>query len=367
MAVFPVVPLARGDEISVFNYRSTMIYTNNGLSRIILPNVFVDISLFTNTTEQTMVLTSINRDYISEYDDEGNLALTFDSLSIAPGENVTIDYAVQMQKRAQRVPNINLIDAGAFSDIPQELSKYLVADGSWQVDDPELQSLAASIWAVTDNSSNVLEVVLALADWVGMNIEPQTHEYPLYPIETYNLRAGDCDDQANLLITLSRILKIPSYLRVGVISTSNDLEAVYWEGHLTSTLQNLGYHGWAMIYIPPWGWLPFDMTLGWKQDTFDGITEAMAWKSDVLSLMNIQTRDWAGIGRWQRNFLVSNTLHLSNNDQLVNPNPKLVNGRMLWIGVAVFIIVSSYIIGKKTLVTRTRLSYASMTKLQERI
>jgi hypothetical protein len=355
IAVFPVVPLAQGDEVSVFNYRSTMIYTNNGLSRIILPNEFVDISLLSNTTEQTTVLTSINRDYVSEHDGEDNLALTFDSLALAPGTNVTINYAVQIQKRAQSVPNINFIDAGAFSDIPQELTNYIVADGSWQVDNPELRSLAASIWAVTDNSSQVLKVVLALADWVGMNIEPQTHDYPLYPIETYNLRAGDCDDQVNLLITLSRILKIPAYLRVGVISTSNNLEATYWDGHLTTTLQNIGYHGWAMIYIPPWGWLPFDMTLGWKQNTFNGITEAMAWKQNVLGLMSIQTRDWAGIGRGQRDFLVSNSLHLSNNDQLVNPNPELVNGRILWIGVAVFIIASSYLIGKKTLATqRTR-------------
>jgi transglutaminase-like putative cysteine protease len=373
MAVVPVVPFAQGDEVSVFNYRSTMIYTNNGLSRIILPDAFVDVSLFTNTTEQTTVLTSINRDYVSEYDNEDNLALTFDSLSIAPGANVTIDYAVQMQKRAQSVPNINFVDAGAFPDIPHELTKYLVADGSWQVDDLELQSLAASIWAVTDNSSNVLEVVLALADWIGMNIKPQTHDYPLYPIETYDLRAGDCDDQANLLITLSRILKIPAYLRVGVIATSNNLEATYWEGHLTMTLQNIGYHGWAMIYIPPWGWLPFDMTLGWKQNTLDGITEAMTWKQNVLSLMNIQTRDWAGIGRWQRDFLVSNSLHLSNNDQLVNPNPELINGRMLWIGVTVFIIVSSYIIGKNTLATRrthsahVSLDYMSTTRFQERM
>jgi transglutaminase-like putative cysteine protease len=373
MAVVPVVPFAQGDEVSVFNYRSTMIYTNNGLSRIILPDAFVDVSLFTNTTEQTTVLTSINRDYVSEYDNEDNLALTFDSLSIAPGANVTIDYAVQMQKRAQSVPNINFVDAGAFPDIPHELTKYLVADGSWQVDDLELQSLAASIWAVTDNSSNVLEVVLALADWIGMNIKPQTHDYPLYPIETYDLRAGDCDDQANLLITLSRILKIPAYLRVGVIATSNNLEATYWEGHLTMTLQNIGYHGWAMIYIPPWGWLPFDMTLGWKQNTLDGITEAMTWKQNVLSLMNIQTRDWAGIGRWQRDFLVSNSLHLSNNDHLVNPNPELINGRMLWIGVTVFIIVSSYIIGKNTLATRrthsahVSLDYMSTTRFQERM
>jgi hypothetical protein len=326
-----------------------MIYTNNGLSRIVLPNKFVDISLFPNTTEQTTTLTSLNHDYVSERDDEDNLTLKVDSLAIAPGESVTVDYVLQIQKRVQRVPNINAVDAGAFTDIPQELNEYIMVEGSWQVDNPELQSLAASIWAATDNSSNILEVVLALADWVGINIEPQTHEYPLYPIETYDLRAGDCDDQVNLLITLSRILKIPAYLRVGVIATSNEVDASYWKGHLTTTLQNIGYHGWAMIYIPPWGWLPFDMTLGWQQNTANGITEAMAWKHNVLSLMNIQTRDWAGIGRWQRDFLISNSLHLSSNDQLINPNLEPINARVLWIGVAGFIIISSYLIGKKML------------------
>jgi hypothetical protein len=324
-----------------------MTYGNQGDTELTLPDGFGDITLFPNTTWQRTILTNLTHPFTSEIDDDQNLRVKLGNLTIAPGSTLTISYSLQVLKSPQTIPAVNLDTAGTFSAIPPELEEYTEARGSWEVDDPELQALATSIWAEEDHTNNVLSVVQALADWIGTHIEPKSHEYPLYPTETCTLREGDCDDQANLLITLCRILNIPAYLRVGCIQNSNTIEASYWEGHVTTTLRNIGYHGWAMIYIPPWGWLPFDMTLGWSPNTFQGITAAMAWKPNVLTLTNIQTSDWAGSSRSHQTFTLSNNLYLVNEDQLMRDNPAFPLDILIWMGAGALIIGGGYLLRKK--------------------
>jgi transglutaminase-like putative cysteine protease len=64
------------------------------------------------------------------------------------------------------------------------------------------------------------------------------------------------------MISMLRSLGIPAFLQIGVVfSESISSEKASWAGHLTFVQEGVGWHGWAMVYVPPWGWIPVDLTL----------------------------------------------------------------------------------------------------------
>lgn len=73
------------------------------------------------------------------------------------------------------------------------------------------------------------------------------------PFEVYSTRRGVCQDFANLLICMARLLGVPARYRVGYIHTSKDYE---------NTLQSDASHAWAELYLPWFGWQGFDPTNG---------------------------------------------------------------------------------------------------------
>jgi len=73
------------------------------------------------------------------------------------------------------------------------------------------------------------------------------------PYQVYIMRKGVCQDFANLLICLARLLDIPARYRVGYI---------YTDGNYENKIQSDATHAWVEIYLPYLGWLGFDPTNG---------------------------------------------------------------------------------------------------------
>lgn len=73
------------------------------------------------------------------------------------------------------------------------------------------------------------------------------------PFEVYADRRGVCQDFANLLICLARLLGIPARYRVGYIYTGSDY---------SNTIQSEASHAWVELYLPEVGWRGFDPTNG---------------------------------------------------------------------------------------------------------
>ena len=65
------------------------------------------------------------------------------------------------------------------------------------------------------------------------------------------------------------------------------LKETYWEDHLNISYNNVGWHGWAMVYIPPWGWLPVDLTW-WLYDPLNAIKGAAVNLEETLEYMAIK-------------------------------------------------------------------------------
>ncbi len=73
------------------------------------------------------------------------------------------------------------------------------------------------------------------------------------PFEVYVNREGVCQDFANLLICMARLLSIPARYRMGYIYTGGNYE---------NKIQSDASHAWVEIYLPYVGWRGFDPTNG---------------------------------------------------------------------------------------------------------
>jgi len=309
------------------------------------------ISLFINNTWQTVQL--INHSHpienITIDEDENPIAiLQFPESELKPGENISYTVTYYALSKPRPLPNIKEEDSGTLDEIPEELKEnYCVEGDSWLVNDPELQDLAQNI---AENETKVLTVVKNFVAWIKGpdGIKYEIHEVPYYANETIADRQGDCDDQAILLITLCRIYGIPAYLQVGCIYIPTSFEdSEYWDGHVRSVLKRVGWHGWAMVYVPPWRWLPVDLTyaLGGYGDPLNAIKKAVVTSQITLQYMNISQIDYVTSARRQRDFLRNNDFYIYTQDEMMEAPPTTygngVLGRLFpWILVTTIVVVA---------------------------
>ncbi|MCC7541172.1 MAG: class II glutamine amidotransferase [Deltaproteobacteria bacterium] len=73
------------------------------------------------------------------------------------------------------------------------------------------------------------------------------------PFDVLQSRKGVCQDFANLMICLARLLSVPARYRVGYIFTGADYE---------NKVQSDASHAWCELYLPNLGWYGFDPTNG---------------------------------------------------------------------------------------------------------
>jgi hypothetical protein len=134
------------------------------------------------------------------------------------------------------------------------------------------------------------------------------------------LKKGDCDDQAILLVSFCRIVGIPAYLQIGCIympsQDNTDHPSLAWNGTIKATEVHVGWHSWAMIYVPPWGWLPVDLTYSSKNSPVAAIETAAVATQDIVQYMNIVQTKYVLEARKYQIFLISNGFHIQTYDEI---------------------------------------------------
>lgn len=341
-------------------YKSKVVFMNHGDTLWVLSEYDRSYSIFLNNSWQSTYLLDCNWPFERSVDTDGNPIIIFDTPPIPPGGNITVVIEIKVVEREREAPDINFTMSGKLDDIPPELKQeFCEPCGTWQVDNDTLRNLSYQIWQSIENTTNVLKVVCALADWIGNNITYMSHDIAFYPTETFDSREGDCDDQANLLITMCRILGIPSFLQVGCLQYLTFPEnETHWNGHLITYLRLIGFHAWAMAYIPPWGWLPFDMTWSWiPSDPLGGIKSAAVYSCYTAQMMNITKSDWAGEGRVIREIIVDSPIYIYDVEELrlcppFSPQEESWESVKLYIamsfvGIIILIMVSKLLYRRK--------------------
>ena len=279
------------------------------------------VGLFMNNSWQTVYLANISHPIERyEVDADGNAVglMSFFKPRIDPGKNFTyrVEYGVVFEPRS--IPEISEGESKTLADVPGDLKGlHCRAEGPWLVNESDIRDLALRI---AGNETIALTVVKKFVAWIRDNIEYESSDISKYPNETLLEKAGDCDDQANLLITFCRIVGIPAYLQVGCIylpSRYTDTSH-YWNDSLMIILNRVAWHGWAMVYVPPWGWLPVDLTyvsrISLQVDPLNAIKLSAVIAHPTVQYANITRTNYVAAARDQRDFLLANGFSIIEHD-----------------------------------------------------
>jgi hypothetical protein len=285
------------------------------------------IHLFMNDSWQTVYLVATSYPVQNKtYDfDENKIAYLHGMpLYLHPNELIVVNATYHAQVQAKEKPQLDENLSGSLSEIPQELKRdYCQPIGPWQFNRTSWKYLSTIVNATAQNEDNVLRILYSFVEWIGKNVGSPSKERfrPFYPNETYSQLnfeqgthgEGDCDDQANLLITLCRIVGIPAYLQIGCLYLPTEQYASRkhsdLEGHLSIEERHIGFHGWAMVYIPPWGWMPVDMTWGYDQSKgpSSAVTNSALMTVNAIAMLNIIRTDYVlEDEEWSKNLIDSN-------------------------------------------------------------
>ncbi|MEM3040761.1 MAG: transglutaminase-like domain-containing protein [Nitrososphaerota archaeon] len=279
------------------------------------------IGLFMNNSWQTVYLTSVSHQIEGfQVDDDGNpiALMTFPESDMKPGENLSYQVAYNVILKSPSLPAISVKGSGDLGSIPEDLKElYTISSGPWQVNDSRLNGLAHGIMG---NETKVLSIVERFVVWIKTNIEYGSLDIPRYPNETVQEGRGDCDDQANLLITFCRAVGIPAYLQIGCIYLPQKYEKdVNWNGSLVNELTRIGWHGWAVVYVPPWGWLPVDLTFArgdLSVEPLNAIATCALVTQPTVQYANITVTDYVIASRRFREFVIAHEFYIYEHDEM---------------------------------------------------
>ncbi|MEM2308869.1 MAG: transglutaminase-like domain-containing protein [Candidatus Bathyarchaeia archaeon] len=279
------------------------------------------IALFMNNSWQTVYLVGTSHSIERfDHDPDGNpIAILNIKGAIGPGESIGYNVTYCLIFKERGLPAISEGGSGSLEDISEDLKReYAGLMGIWQSNVSLLRDIATKIMG---SETKVLSIVKKFVSWISENIDYYPFEIPQYPNETFSKGRGDCDDQANLLIAFCRSVGIPAYLQIGCIYIPQySRSRSYWSGHLSIRQVRVGWHGWAMVYVPPWGWLPVDLTYVEErmlsENPLNSITFSAIIKHYTFQYMNITRTDYVAESRAAKSFLESHEFYVYEENEI---------------------------------------------------
>jgi hypothetical protein len=315
------------------------------------------IGLFMNNSWQIVELVNSTFPVETIRSDEDNNSvaiLQFPKSALQPSENLNFTVWYHIVSKPRTIPYITETASLNLADIPQNLvDEYTRGEGSWQTSNQQLVPLALSL---KGSETNVLAIVKNFIEWIKAHISyPKgRHENPYYPDQTYALREGDCDDQAILLVTLCRIVGVPSYLQVGCIYQPSYFDnASVWNGCVSFVERRVGWHGWAFVYVPPWGWLPVDLTFvpeGFS-DPLNAIKYGAVTLQNTTQYLNVMHTDYVAASLEDRAFLVNNGFQVYTEDEMIQDVEQDSDGLPLTIGIDPWVPIALIVLTALVVVT----------------
>ena len=110
-------------------------------------------------------------------------------------------------------------------------------------------ALANKARELAEGETDLFIVTHKIAEWVRTNVKYDLNTLTADVVQpsswVYQNRIGVCDEVTNLFIAMLRSLGIPAKFISGVV--------------YTNTFDKFDAHGWAEVYFPKHGWVPFDI------------------------------------------------------------------------------------------------------------
>jgi transglutaminase-like putative cysteine protease len=168
-----------------------------------------------------------------------------------PEDDVTFEVETIIETRAKHV-NIQKRIPFPLEISDKEIQIYLKETEMINYKKQEIKTLASELAA---GETDTYAVAVKLAEWtrtnIAYNLTTLTAEATQSASWVLENRYGVCDELTNLYIALLRSVGIPARFVTGISYTSSDLFVEPWNPH-----------GWAEVYFPEYGWIPFDVTYG---------------------------------------------------------------------------------------------------------
>ena len=298
-----------------YRYVMTCTFENKGTTTETLTRDDISIPLFIDNQWQKIKISSATPPLGVEYnDDDGNpLAEAGIPLTLPAGAKQSYKVTYEIEASEKTKPQLEITKAGKPSDIPSNLvSEYTGSTQTFMANNTEIATLAKSL---TDAEPTVLGKLTRLVNWFYSNIIYDNAENPRFPDETLKIKKGDCDDQSILLISMLRSLGIPSYLEIGVFFNSGiNGQDTSWQGHLDISQKGIGWHGWAIVYVPPYGWIPVDLTLVKDKDPLMMIRNAPEYGASVITVFKVSNQEYTTLSKETRERFVASNVYVSMTD-----------------------------------------------------
>jgi transglutaminase-like putative cysteine protease len=235
----------------------------NSQSLIVNINVFSEAEINPTDSDYSVKYINVNLSHYP-YEDFGQEVLDLDinkdvdiennSMLFSwqnPGNKINFGYNTKIRTNSNVVQIKDKIKFPIL-DLPEELEEYTLPSEIINSDDEDIIGFASEL---AEGEDDLYVVVHKIAEWTKTNIEYDlstlTAEVSQKASWVIDTRKGVCDELTSLFIAMLRSLGIPGKFVSGIAYTNSELFPENW-----------GSHGWAEIYFPGHGWVPYDVTYG---------------------------------------------------------------------------------------------------------
>ena len=139
-----------------------------------------------------------------------------------------------------------------IEQLPEDIIVYTKPSETIDSNNEDIIRIASEL---AKGEDDLYAAVFKIADWtknnINYNLSTLTAEVSQKASWVLQNRQGVCDELTSLFIALLRAVGIPARFTSGIAYTNSSLFP-----------QNWGAHGWAEVYFPGYGWVPFDVTYG---------------------------------------------------------------------------------------------------------
>lgn len=164
-------------------------------------------------------------------------------------DKLNIEAGILLKTKISR-PKVTEKVSFPLQDIDKDIQQYLAETEMIDYNNEKIKTLATSL---ADGEDDAYLVAVKTAEWVQQNIlynlTTMTADVAQQASWVLENRYGVCDEITNLYIALLRAIGIPARFVIGISYTNSPIFEEQWNPH-----------GWAEVYLPDYGWIPFDVT-----------------------------------------------------------------------------------------------------------
>lgn len=185
-----------------------------------------------------------NPEYESLSANEKNMLFQWDDVK---GDKVSFEVNTDMEIRND-FPKVFKTVRFPVSNLDPSLENYVKETAHIDMNS-EIRPKANEL---VSGETDLFMAAYKMGSWVKENVaydlNTMTAEADQKASWVFTNRRGVCDEITNLFIAMMRSVNIPARFVSGIVYSNLD--------------NSFGNHGWAEVYFPGYGWVPFDVTFG---------------------------------------------------------------------------------------------------------